>query len=105
MFSIYLPDTLFFISAYLLSIKCLQNDSSVKFLSTQLLKKFLRLYPIYIGIVIIYWLISPSLHQGPVWYVYENQTAVCNSKWWATVLLIDNWFSNNCYAGAWFIQA
>lgn len=32
-FSVYLPDTLFFISAYLLATKCLQSEASMKFLS------------------------------------------------------------------------
>ena len=71
----------------------------------ELLKKFVRLYPIYFAILIIYWVISPSLHEGPVWYVYENQAAVCNSRWWAAMLLIDNWFTAHCYPGGWFVQA
>ena len=32
--------------------------------------KLLRLYPVYIVCLVIFWGIVPSLHSGPVWAVY-----------------------------------
>jgi peptidoglycan/LPS O-acetylase OafA/YrhL len=66
--------------------------------------KLIRLYPLYIVVLIIYWGVSPSLHVGPVWYVYQEEAQVCSTAWWRVLLLIDNWFSQGCYPVLWFVQ-
>jgi len=55
--------------------------------------------------ILIYWQITPSLHAGPIWYEYQSEAKVCNSKWWQSLLFIDNWFENGCYNFAWYIPA
>lgn len=106
MFSVYLPDTLFFISGYLLASKCLlveviEGTHIAQFLG----RKLYRLYPVYIAIFLIFSTITPSLHSGPVWYVFQDQAAVCRSDWWKSLLLIGNWWEKQCFAGGWFIEA
>lgn len=106
MFSAYLPDTLFFISGYLLSTKCLQLDVlEPKHIAQFLGRKLYRLYPTYLAMLIIFALITPSCHAGPVWYVYEDQAALCKQYWWSSLLLFGNWFSRQCFAGGWFVEA
>lgn len=63
----------------------------------------LRLYPLYIAAILIYWTITPSLHGGPVWYVYQREASQCNQSLWKAFLLVDNWFSGSCYDFAWFV--
>lgn len=33
-------------------------------------KRLLRLYPLYIAVILIYGFVTPSLHAGPLWNVY-----------------------------------
>ena len=47
--------------------------------------------------MLFYWLISPTLHGGPVWYVYQNDVAHCDKRWWRSILLFDNLFSSKQY--------
>lgn len=106
MFSVYLPDILFFISGYLLAKKCLQLEVLEGTQVAQYIgRKLYRLYPFYLAVILIYATISPSMHAGPVWYVYENQVAYCSKYWWRSMLLIGNWWQHQCYAGGWFVEA
>ena len=67
-------------------------------------RRFARLYPFYLAVWIIYWLVSPGLHAGPVWFVYEEAAGVCDGSWWRVLLMVDNWFGEGCYPGLWFVQ-
>ena len=72
----YLPDTLFFISAFIFAKKAfllieLENNP-VRPLLRLFGKKLLKLYPLYWAVILMYWQISPSWHGGPVWYEYEK---------------------------------
>lgn len=108
MFSYYLPDVFFLISGFLFASKIcayggIEENKNIKLMAT-IGMRMVRLYPLYIAVFLIYWLITPGLHAGPVWYVYEDEVATCNSQWWSVVLMIDNWFPNGCYEGLWFVQ-
>ncbi len=81
-----------------------EPDNKVQAMWKIHLKKLFRLYPVYITVIAIYWAITPSLHAGPVWFVYEEAAEQCNSSWWWTILMIDNWFSEGCYQFSWFVQ-
>jgi len=75
------------------------------FLVKQLGKKILRLYPIYIVCLIIFWAVVPSIHAGPVWIIYEEEIERCETVWWRNVLMIDNFFSSGCFNFSWWVQA
>lgn len=106
MFSVYLPDVLFFISGYLLAKKCLQLELLEGMHFAQFIgRKLYRLYPFYLVAILIYATISSSMHAGPVWYVYEDQVANCGKYWWRSMLLIGNWWGQQCYPGGWFVEA
>lgn len=107
-FAYYLPDIFFFISGYLLTktvfteVEFAANKSM--FLLAKFGRKLLRLYPIYIVCLVIFWVIVPSLHSGPVWMVYKDEVTNCNSVWWRNVLMIDNFFSEGCFNFSWWVQ-
>jgi peptidoglycan/LPS O-acetylase OafA/YrhL len=105
--AIYVPDILFFISAFIFSKKAFAYAVTVDNFHSNILKlfksKFVRIYPLYIAAILIFWTITPTIHAGPIWYVYQTETAVCNSAWWRVFMLIDNWFVNGCYDWAWFV--
>lgn len=107
--SYYIPDTLFFISGFIFAKKGLSlieiENRPIKPLISLISKKLLRLYPLYLIIIIIFWQISPTLRSGPIWFVYQDEARHCDSSWWRVLLLIDNWFENGCYNFSWFIPA
>lgn len=79
---------------------------SFKYALELLGRKLYRLYPLYIAIFLIYVCISPSMHSGPVWYVYENEVAYCQKYWWSSLLLIGNWWgTKQCFPGGWFVES
>lgn len=67
-------------------------------------RKLVKLYPLYLVIILIYWFVTPSIHAGPLWNVYESQVAQCNHNWWSAFLMIDNWWVNGCYSYSWYVQ-
>ena len=105
-FTYYIPDIFFFISGFLFANKllCYEEEDKNKFILKSILKKFIRLYPLYFFTILIYWLISPTVTSGAVWYVYQQEAEQCNYAWWRAFLLIDNWFEKGCYSPAWFVQ-
>jgi peptidoglycan/LPS O-acetylase OafA/YrhL len=74
-FGYYLPDIFFFISGFLFTKKilsCEDKDQRYIHLFKALGSKLVRLYPLYIVVFLIYWLVTPCLHAGPIWYVYQE---------------------------------
>jgi peptidoglycan/LPS O-acetylase OafA/YrhL len=74
-FGYYIPDIFFFISAFLFTKKILSfedKDTQIIHLFKSVGRKFVRLYPLYIVVLVIYWVVSPALHVGPIWYVYQQ---------------------------------
>jgi peptidoglycan/LPS O-acetylase OafA/YrhL len=108
-FAYYVPDIFFFISGYLLTkdvfteVEFAGNKSM--FLLGKLGKKILRLYPIYIACLVIFWSIVPSLHSGPVWMIYAEEINRCDTVWWRNILMIDNFFTSGCFNFSWWVQA
>ena len=71
-----------------------------------LLKKIVRLYPLYFFSLVYFWIINPAINTGPVWHIYQQEAELCSTNWWRSLLLIDNLFGDNhCFKGSWFVQA
>lgn len=68
-------------------------------------RKLIKLYPTYFVVLIVYWFVTPSLHSGPLWNVYQDQVQQCNSSWWRSIIMIDNWFTDGCFNFSWYVQA
>jgi peptidoglycan/LPS O-acetylase OafA/YrhL len=101
-FGYYLPDIFLFMSGFLLTRRLLSGGYGT--LLGEIWHKLVRLYPLYAVTVAIYWGVSPALHAGPVWYVYQQEAQFCRRGWWRVLLLIDNFFSESCYPALWFVQ-
>ena len=63
-----------------------------------------KLYPLYLVVMFVYWFITPALHAGPLWNVYNDEVEQCYSSWWRSLLMIDNWFADGCFNYSWYIQ-
>jgi peptidoglycan/LPS O-acetylase OafA/YrhL len=63
-----------------------------------------KLYPLYFATILIYWTVTPTLHAGPLWNVYKDNVEECNSTWWRSLLMIDNWFVDGCFNYSWYVQ-
>ena len=109
-FSYYLPDIFFFISGFLLTQKIFREVEYVSnkpvFLLKCYIRKIIRLYPIYVVCLLIYYFVIPSLHAGPIWFVYTDEIGHCSSSFWANLLLINNLLSSHdCYGFSWWVAA
>jgi peptidoglycan/LPS O-acetylase OafA/YrhL len=74
-FAYYLPDAFFFISAFVFARKLIRRDeaddgSSGLSIFGALGRRLLKLYPLYIVMILVYGFVTPSLHSGPLWVVY-----------------------------------
>lgn len=68
-----MPDIFIFISGFLFTRKILAfEDNHIVNIFKSVGWKLLRLYPLYIVVLVIYWGISPALHAGPIWYIYQE---------------------------------
>lgn len=108
-FAYYIPDIFFFISGYLLT-KTIFTEvefaaNKPMFLLSKLAKKLIRLCPVYIVCLVIFWSIVPSIHSGPMWMIYSDEINRCDTVWWRNILMIDNLFSQGCFNFSWWIQA
>lgn len=68
-------------------------------------KRLLKLYPLYLVIILVYIFVTPSFHSGPLWNVYLQQVDECSAGWWRALILIDNWWNPGCFSFAWYVQA
>lgn len=107
-FAYYIPDIFFFISGYLFTKKVFTQveftENKPMFLLKSFGAKLLRLYPIYIVALVIYAVIVPAFHNGPMWKIHEEDLKHCSTGWWRNILMIDNFFQDGCFEFAWWVQ-
>ena len=72
--------------------------------------RVLRILPIYLFILFIYWLLLPFFADGPVWDSQVSQGITnCERFWWTNLLFINNLYpwklQDQCMFWAWFVAA
>ena len=108
-------DILFFISAFYLSYKTINNsETSFLYSLKKILMKSLKYYPFYIIMFIIYWKFFIYLIDGPVGgYLFNNEIDSCNKNYPFILSMVPNltlnFFSSegtpyHCFLYSWFIS-
>ena len=54
------------------------------------LHRLMRILPLYIFCLLLWWKIGIMLGNGPIWYHWEDFIVKCNSSWWTNLLFINN---------------
>ncbi|KRX06233.1 hypothetical protein PPERSA_06115 [Pseudocohnilembus persalinus] len=70
-------------------------------------QRFLRVWPIFFIILIIYNQIYYHLGSGPIWNLQENELENCDSYMWGNMFFIDNLisvFTWKCFGHSWYIS-
>jgi hypothetical protein len=73
-----------------------------------LLKRYLRLAPIYYLIFFWGWQVGPYLNEGPCWFTYEKGFNNCGQYWWSVLTFTINLFpsyaiaNEGCYFWGWY---
>lgn len=108
-------DILFFISAFYLSYKTINNnETSFLYSLKKILMKSLKCYPFYIIMFIIYWKFFIYIIDGPVGgYLFNNEIDSCNENYPFILSMLPNltlnFFSSkgtpyHCFLYTWFIS-
>lgn len=108
---------LFFgVSAFFFSYRLFQlahaqgNRLSVMDVARALLRKFLRIAPIYYAVFLIGWGMYPEMAAGPIWYKGSLMFETCRSDWWAVLLMSGNLYpyftapNEGCFYWGWIID-
>jgi hypothetical protein len=75
-----------------------------------LLRKILRIGPIYYAIFFIGWGLFPRVSAGPIWYKNGMMFETCNEDWWAVLLFSGNLYpyfsapNEGCFYWGWIID-
>lgn len=110
----YAVDTFFFISGFLVTYylyKRLRQIGIRKFFPFEFIlfyvHRVLRLMPMYIFILGIYWTLTPMMGEGPLWFSTKATLESSNQYCWTNVLFINNFipkeFYDECMPWAWFL--
>jgi peptidoglycan/LPS O-acetylase OafA/YrhL len=88
-------DTFFFLSgffaAYMLYSKMSNMEFSTRHYLEIIFHRWLRLWPLYIIILLLYWKVSIYFAKGPLWIFYAEQAQSCETSWIHNLFLMDNW--------------
>ena len=76
--------------------------------SLKIIGRVLRLFPVYIFIMVFTNFIMPSLGDGPLWNKFEERLKIhCSQYWWTHFLFLNNLipygYGNFCIGHSWYI--
>jgi len=100
----YALDIFLFVSGFIAAYQLLEQLKEVSFGFVNLLKvyfhRWIRLWPTYVIVILLFWKVAPFLSSGPAWFQFVNASKTCDAHWWKNFLLIDNLFgtpvNNHC---------
>lgn len=68
------------------------------------LQRWLRLAPLFLMCMLIFWKVLPAWGDGPLSYQYTQSTADCPKAWWRDLLFVGNFADSMCMVWGWYIQ-
>ncbi|XP_034937796.1 nose resistant to fluoxetine protein 6-like [Chelonus insularis] len=72
----------------------------------RIIKRFVRLTPVYMLIIGIAWMYYNWITRNSVFEISENQLETCATYWWRNLLYINNFFSYKdvCFLWSWYLS-
>lgn len=108
----YAVDVFFWLSGFLGSYLMLElmkkkNGKSQPYF-LMMLHRFLRLIPLYLATMFLFWQIMANLGSGPVFFRYkEEYSDACTRYWWSHLLFINNFYpftvDEQCMGWTWYL--
>ena len=94
-----------FFAAFVLHSKLKAMKVGVITYGSVVLHRIVRIWPVYIFLIMLYWKISVYFGSGPIWGTYVNMANGCDRDWWKSMLFIESWFANaNCASWGWYLS-
>ena len=94
-----------FFAAFVLHSKLKTMKVGVITYGSVVLHRIVRIWPVYIFLIMLYWKISVYFGSGPIWGTYVNMANGCDRDWWKSMLFIESWFANaNCASWGWYLS-
>lgn len=111
--AIIVVDSFFVFGGFLLSYNFFEHMKKkkpkhlVQYCADKILKRFVRLNPPFLVIILISIVIGIYLKDTSTFILYEDLEDNCRKYWWRNLLMIQNWFSRHeiCMSWSWFIAA
>ena len=108
-------DTFLFLSGVLLAFlvaKKLLKSESLKFGILEslwiILNRFLRLTPIYLVWLLVWWQLLPRYATGPFSHRISDQIELCNKYWFSNLFYFSNFypasFDDMCFGWSWYLS-
>jgi hypothetical protein len=103
-------DTFFFLSGALLGYLVIRRVKNLelggpKAVVFLIAMRLLRLWPLYLTWLFVWWQLAPLLASGPIASTASQQIQLCNDYGWANILYINNFwpvdFNSDCFGWSW----
>lgn len=109
-------ETFVFVSSFFTTYKCFQimkaKDDSLSLgdILKIIVRKFLRLAPVYYSMWFVIWVLTYRIGDGPIWHWSYDNVITCRDDWLETVFMVGNLNLTDmrpyygCYQQAWPLQ-
>ncbi|XP_025190645.1 nose resistant to fluoxetine protein 6-like [Melanaphis sacchari] len=90
---------------YIVIEERLRNGKPLKFIFL-IIYRIIRIYPMYITVIVIFAFILPYMGDGPLWkLIVYPEAEFCRKNWWTNLLFINNYVHSNemCMVHAWYL--
>ena len=109
--ALYAVDVFFFLSgfyvAFVMTEKLKKLKPSILNYLSLLFHRYIRIMPLYIMVIFIYWKLSVLFGSGPLWPNYISSiNYICEYEWWEHLLFVDNLTvtnNNYCFGWGWYL--
>lgn len=104
---IFAVDVFFYLGGFMLGflfLKQLSRRKSWQMFPMAVLQRWLRLAPVFLMCMFLYWKVMPAAGAGPLYYQYKEATIYCEDGWWKDLLFFGNFSKNMCMVWGWYIQ-
>lgn len=104
---IFAVDIFFYLGGFMLGylfLKQYYRKRGWKMFLMAVLQRWLRLAPLFLMCMLIYWKVMPYLGSGPLYYQYKAPVSYCATSWWKDLLFFGNFSENMCMVWGWYIQ-
>jgi len=95
----YALDVFLFVSGFIAAYQLLEQLKELPFGIVNLCKvyfrRWIRLWPTYVMVILFYWKVAPFLSSGPAWFQFVNFSKSCDKSWWKNFLFLDNILFNS----------
>lgn len=98
-----------FLGTYLLMAEMKKKNGKMQPFWLIYLHRFLRLVPLYMLTMLIYWFLMSIAGTGPIFFMYKEEgTKYCSKVWWTHILFINNFYEidpkiNDCMGWTWYL--